>query len=273
MPTDSKARPQHDLFRVRSQIGFKFINDVKAAQQAKSLRLLDHNNKQQAMPPKSKKAKKPSKQHPPADEEPPEEEDEKDDLWRYHPAREILLDALWNGDIPLDYNRQPVTIYNKFKDHEAFEGMPYDATFQRRLLKLRDIVKKKKNRLAEDEIAFDIFRKNFPVRQVNAVGVLRWHGSLAQYYLKQDMKAGKHEGITPAEFQDTRPEYEQYPTKTFRKHIHQERRLWKLEHYLEVKAQKDAAKVAKKVQARAKKKAKAKEKAKKKSEQEKAKKK
>jgi hypothetical protein len=220
---------------------------------------LYHNK---AMPPKSKNAKTPSEQHAaPADDAPPEEE-ETDALWLNHPAREILRLAFWNGEIPLDWNRQPVTIYNKFKDRKEFQGMPYDATFQRRLLNLRGIVKNKMNRRDGDKIAFDTFRKNFPVRQVNDVGVLRWHGSLAQYYLKMDMKTGLHKGKKPAEFRATRAEYLQYPKDTFRKHISQELKLWKLEHFLELKEQKDAAKVAKRAKLKSKAQTKAKAKAK-----------
>ena len=207
------------------------------------------------MPPKSKNTKKHSEQQPaPAEDAPPEEE-ETDALWLNHPAREILRLAFWNGDIPLDWNRRPMDIYNKFKDRKEFRGMKYDATFQRRLLNLRDIVKNKINRRDSDKIAYDTFRKNFPVRQVNNVGVLRWHGSLAQYYLKMDMKAGLHKGKKPAEFRATRAEYQEYPKETFRKHIGQEIKLWKLEHFLELKEQKDAAKAAKKAKSKAKAKA------------------
>jgi hypothetical protein len=201
------------------------------------------------MPPKSKNKKKPSKQQPPADE-PPKDEDRD---WTNHPARAILYDALWSGDIPLDWNRKPINIYNKFKDSKEFEGMPYDTTFQRRLINLRHIVQKQRTRVYDDKIAYDIFRNNFPVRQTNDVGVLRWHGSLAQHYLKADMKAGLHIGKKPAEFQKTRAEFQQFSSDTFRKHIDQERKLWKLEHYLEVKAEKDAAKAEKKAKKNAKK--------------------
>jgi hypothetical protein len=115
-----------------------------------------------------------------------------------------------------------------------------------------------------DKIAFDIFRKNFPVQQFNKVGVLRWHGSLAQHYLKADMKAGLHKGKKPAEFRATRAEYQEYTKDTFRKHINQEIKLWKLEHFLEVKQQNDiakaAAKAAKKARAKVREKAKGKKK-------------
>ena len=196
--------------------------------------------------------KKPSKQQPaPAEDTAPEEEEEETDaLWLNHPAREILRLAFWNGDIPLNWNRQPMTIYNKIKDHQVFQGILYDATFQQRLLHLQDIVKNKINQQDSDQIAFNTFRKNFPVRQVNNVGVLRWEGLLTECYLKIDMKSGLHKGKKPAEFQETRAEYMQYPKNTFWKHINQELMLWKLEHFLDIKAQKNAAKVAKKAKSK-----------------------
>ena len=226
----------------------------------------DHNT---AMPPKSKTAKrKPIQQQPPADAAASGEE-EIDVLWLNHPAREVLLNAFWNGDIPLDWNKKPEIIYNKIKDRKEFEGMPFDKDFKRRILKLRDIVKHGKKRVERDKIAFDIFRKNFPVQQFNKVGVLRWHGSLAQHYLKADMKAGLHKGKKPAEFRATRAEYQEYPKDTFRKHINQEIKLWKLEHFLEVKQQKDIAKAAAKAAKKAKAKAREKAKGKKKEEEKK----
>lgn len=163
-----------------------------------------------------------------------ESSDEEDDIdWLLHPARKLLKDAFLNEEIPLDWNRKPQDIYDKFAHTDAFAGMPYDSTFTSRLRSLRDIVKLKVQRVVTDKQAFDIFQKNFPVRQFNDVGILRWGGSLAEMYLKQDMAAGLHEGKKPQEFRATRAEYMLFSRNTFRKHIHQEQRLWKLHNFLE----------------------------------------
>jgi hypothetical protein len=204
------------------------------------------------MPPKSKNTKKPSKKQPPADDAASDEEEAEVD-WLHHPAREILKLAFFSGEIPLDWNRQPKSIYDKFKDCQEFKGMPYDDTFKRRLSSLRDQVKKKKDAIDIDQRAYDIFRKNFPVRNFNDVGVRRWHGSAAEFYLKADMKAGMHEGKQPSELRATRAEYQLYSKETFRKHINQEKKLKKLENFLDDKKEKDVAKV----KAKGKKKAKA----------------
>jgi Ulp1 protease family, C-terminal catalytic domain len=184
------------------------------------------------MPPNNKpKATKPSKQ-------PPSTNEEGDAAWLKHPARQILKNAFMNGEIPLDWNRRPKDIFDKYKDTTEFEGLHYDLKFQNRLRSIRDIVRHKKDRVELDKAAYEIFRQNFPVRQYNDVGDLRWHGSLAEHFLKLDMKAGKHVGKTPAEFREERKEYEEFSLDRFRKHIDQEKRLWKLQNLLQANAAK-----------------------------------
>lgn len=160
-------------------------------------------------------------------------DDEQDIDWLIHPARKLLKDAFLNGEIPMDWNRKPKDIYDKFAHTDAFAGMNYDKAFQSRLRSLRSIVKLKVERVSTDLHAFKIFQKNFPVRKFNSVGILKWHGSLAEMYLKQDMAAGLHVGKKPQEFRATRGEYMLYSKNAFRKHIDQEKRLWKLHNFLE----------------------------------------
>jgi hypothetical protein len=190
------------------------------------------------MPPKSKK---PPEQEPPAPDPDPD--------WQDHPAREVLRLAFWSGEIPLDWKNRPDTIYNKFKDREEFKGMPYDKVFQSRLRNLRNMVKDKINRKAVDQQAFDVFRKNFPVKEFNSVGIRRWNGTDAEAYFKEDMLEGLNVGVPPREFWASRPEYQQFPLDTFRKHIGQERKLYKLQNFLEekdIKAKEKAEKRKKK---------------------------
>lgn len=184
------------------------------------------------------------------------DEEQEDTEWLNHPARKLLKDAFLNEEIPLDWNRQPKDIYDKFAHTEAFAGVRYDKTFQSRLRSLRNIVKVKAERKTMDQNAFNIFQKNFPVRQFNDVGVLKWHGSLAEMYLKQDMAAGLHLGKKPQEFRATRAEYMLYSKTTFRKHIDQEKRLGKLHNFLEDMDEKKKKKTEKKKKGKTKKKGK-----------------
>jgi hypothetical protein len=157
--------------------------------------------------------------------------------WADHPARKVLSDAFYAKEIPIIW-RTPKDIYDKFANHPAFKGMPYNDTFTRRLRDLRDTVKVKMDLVIADKIAYDIFRENFPVRETNDVGLLRWHGSLAEYYLKLDMDAGLHEEQDPQDLWETREEYMLFSKKRFRKHIYQEKRLWKLYNFLENESKK-----------------------------------
>jgi hypothetical protein len=71
----------------------------------------------------SSKSKEPSEQQP-AEQQPAASED--DPEWQNHPAREVLRLGFWSGEIPLDWKRQPKTVYDIVKDREEFKGMPYD---------------------------------------------------------------------------------------------------------------------------------------------------
>ena len=162
---------------------------------------------------------------------------EREDIaWLRHPARQLLKDAFLKGEIPLDWNRRPKDIFDKYQHTEEFQGLSYDLKFQNCLRSIRDIVKNKKDRVDQDQAAYDIFRQNFPVRKHNDVGDLRWHGSLAEHFLKLDMKANLHVGTQPAELRETREEYMEFSLERFRKHIDQEKRLWKLHNLLKAKA-------------------------------------
>jgi hypothetical protein len=163
--------------------------------------------------------------------------------WSVHPARKILKEALLNGDIPTDYNRQggpnyalkPRMIYDEYKTHQAFAGMS-GKEFTDKLNRLRKIVEKRNKRVVDDMHAFEVFRNNFPVQPINHRGEPRWEGSQAQALLKQDIEMGRD-----LEFHRmrllwlSRPEYQQFTRKVFLGHIDQEKRLCKLKTLLEEK--------------------------------------
>jgi hypothetical protein len=179
---------------------------------------------------------------------PPKASNNKKEIpWTLHPAREFLKNAFMDGTIPLDWDgSRPEDIYAQFAGTDAFRGLSFDRDeFSRRLKSLQAIVTLKKDRVILDKIAFDTFRENFPVREHNDIGDLRWNGSLAERFLKEDMKAGLHDGLTPLEFRESRVEYQEFSVERFRKHIDQEKRLWKMENYLrELDAKKEAKQAA-----------------------------
>ena len=164
--------------------------------------------------------------------------------WRHHPARAVLKQGFLDNEIPLNYKDtiKPKGVFEMFKSHPAFALMPYDATFTRRLRDMKNQVSKKLDRVNIDQKAYDIFIKKHPPPTHNENGDPRWEGSAAQVFLKKDMKRGRHKNKTPLKFWQSRPEYQLFRKETFRKHIDQEKRLWKLENLLKAKAKREARK-------------------------------
>ena len=103
--------------------------------------------------------------------------------------------------------------------------------------------------MLDDKKVHDIFRKNHPIRTHNDKGELRWEGSLAEYYLKEDMAKDLHIGVKPEDFRQTREEYLLFSKNVFRGHIHQEKKLKKLYNYLEARATEKKEQTAKKAAA------------------------
>ncbi len=165
-------------------------------------------------------------------------EDEKID-WKKHPGKQFLKQAFKEGTIPFDYSMTigPREVWDTHcKNHPALggAGMKYGTAFTRRLGTVCTHFCKQQARAIADQECFDLARKNHPIKTHNHRGELRWAGSEAQRLLKQDMKEGKHVQYFghPQEFRATRPEYQEYAKETFRKHIHQEKRLWKFKNFV-----------------------------------------
>ena len=58
--------------------------------------------------------------------------------WKNSAARKLLLEALQNGDIPLDSKLMGAkVVHEKYRHHESFVGVEYNAAFSRRLRALR----------------------------------------------------------------------------------------------------------------------------------------
>jgi len=76
--------------------------------------------------------------------------------------------------------------------------------------------------------AFKQHWAKYLVRSHNDFGMPRWEGSEAERLMKQDMKEGKHAGLTPLAFRATHPtNFGPIPLPIFRDHIYQELKLWK----------------------------------------------
>ena len=102
---------------------------------------------------------------------------------------------------------------------------PYKSTnFSTNLRNLHAAIKVDQGKAASDAAALEHDRNLHPVAAFTSKGYPRWEGSDAERLLKEDFDAGLDENKEPKVLHQTRPEYEGFPLKVFRDHIHQERR-------------------------------------------------
>lgn len=159
--------------------------------------------------------------------------------WEHHPAKKFLWESFVAGTIQVGYSDKakfggPQAVWEQHcQNNPHFAGMIYDDDFKRRLKNVERYYSKKTERAKDDQIAYDIFRANHPIKTEG-----RWAGSAAQQRLKQDVAEGLHLQYigNPSEMRDRedRPEYKDFSKQKFRDHIHQEVRLQKFNNYMAI---------------------------------------
>jgi hypothetical protein len=97
----------------------------------------------------------------------------------------------------------------------------------------------------EEEAAFrkDQARGYKKTRSHNRRGELIIDLSPIKGLVRDDVKDGKHKGLTPSEFQETRPEYSQVGKKRFKERLYHEIKRKKFIFHCELKRQNKGRKV------------------------------
>lgn len=142
--------------------------------------------------------------------------------WRNSRAKALLIRFLMNKSSP----------FNLLSPDEAWESsewfMQYPkARFKQNMSNLKKALAERNNIvqndnetiLAELAVLKALDSSNEPLRNYPL-----WHEHEASRLLEEDLKNNLNEGMLPAEFQQTRPEYCEFPDFIFRKHIYQEQR-------------------------------------------------
>jgi len=137
-----------------------------------------------------------------------------------HPARKLLFDEISEGRIPLDAEQMGAAkVWCNYHNASQFKmrGMKFGDTFKRRLVALRNQIRRDKNRAADDKRAVAMAIRNHPPPTHNHRGEPQWNGSVAQRLLKEDIAAGKHLEMLPAklQMQADRMPYRDYEPDTF----------------------------------------------------------
>lgn len=145
--------------------------------------------------------------------------------WEHSWAKEIIREALIAGDL---------TSENTYD--EIFLWHPEIAQTDRSRLpscmrSLRKQIAKDNGKAQQDDADLSHDRALFAIPETNYRGEPRWQGSDTETLMKEDVGSGVHLTMTPAEFYDSRPEYQVYSEWVIRQHIYQEVKFQKYSLY------------------------------------------
>jgi hypothetical protein len=158
--------------------------------------------------------------------------------WVKTDARAILLEDL-NLCAALR-NPDSVTVeqaWEVYKDLPEFEKIQY-SQFKQRFVDHRSRASHRYQQSILEAAALKRDRKINPTATHNNHGEVDFRLSPAKDLLRSDVQQGRHIGLTPSEFQRTRPEYMVFPAGKFKDRIYQAVRRMKFINYLEFKRMK-----------------------------------
>jgi len=146
------------------------------------------------------KAKKPKKPEP----------------WKESQAKRTLKQMILRGETK---NKSAREVYEMRVEFRAYEFKKFSPNFRN----LCDVLKRDQDKADSDAAALAHDRLIHPKGPETAkgCGYPRWDGSDAERLLTQDIDNGLHETHKPQALYKTRPEYQHFPLKVFRDHIHQ----------------------------------------------------
>jgi len=143
--------------------------------------------------------------------------------WRNSTAKQLVAQDVIDGLIPLEGDIDVLAIFNDlYADHSFFANFPFDETrYKSRFESIRKAVKRLQQWAQYDSEKITEDLTLHPPPATNIKGELRWKGSEAESFLKEDMEQGIHLQLKPSEFRQTREAYKLFGLKVFRKHIDQ----------------------------------------------------
>jgi len=165
---------------------------------------------------------------------------EKLELWYASGAKAELDKLLRDGTIPIDKTLMAPKV--AYEVSQKFQPIEY-TYFRDKLNDMRKKFKERRDWAEKDAaaLAHDMRLYNRPTH--TAQGDPLWDGHAAQALLKLDLprylkKKKKFDHLKPRDLYKTRPEYQEFKLKKFRKHLYQEVRAGKFQNYLKAKKKK-----------------------------------
>ena len=164
--------------------------------------------------------------------------------WRGSEAKNIVLDDLLKGVLPVDANILSAEDAWELTYKYMYEFK--DVPFQQFKDRLRDHRKQMKSGLQRSNIeeeALQHDRKLYPRQLKNSKGELVFDLHPAKLLLRKDVAERKHLVMKPMELQETRPECRLFDHCKFKERIYQEVRQVKFINWLEISREKSGVKL------------------------------
>ena len=165
--------------------------------------------------------------------------------WRSSAAKQLLMDHLEEGKLPLDEEQCPIeAAWNLYKSLPEFKNVHVDQ-FRRQLKAHREQVIRRKERLGHQDVALRKFRAENPRKTHNNRGEPVFDMLPGKALLRQDVKDGLHEQMSKKDFRSSRPEYGVLLPKKFKARVYQEIRRQKHLNHQELQRAKQREKLKK----------------------------
>lgn len=142
--------------------------------------------------------------------------------WRNSKAKALLIRFLMNESSPFHL----LSPDEAWESSEWFKQYPKDR-FIKNMSNLKNALAERNTVVQHDNET--ILAELAALKALDSIAEPRrnyplWHEHEASRLLEEDLKNNLNEGMLPAEFQKTRPEYCEFPDFIFRKHIYQQQR-------------------------------------------------
>ena len=131
-------------------------------------------------------------------------------------AKPLLEEDYIKGEITDDM--KPLEVATKRDEYGDCSNESHQ-NFSANFLRLKKNINANKARALQDA---DMLQMDMGVHTLAKYDVDSWHGSDAERFLKEDVKANRHLNLTPKEFRLTRIEYQRYSVEQIGDHLTQE---------------------------------------------------
>lgn len=157
--------------------------------------------------------------------------------WKGSKPKQLLLVLLMDKKSSV-HNKTDEEIY---QSNELFQVFQFDY-FKKNLDKLKEIAKKQLLVIEEEEADFKKEQVFYPSPENKPTNrkYPYWQYHPADELMKEDVKSGLAYELTPLQLRAKRQEYQAFPQKVLRGHIHQEKRTQREKDYWVTKRNKDA---------------------------------